>query len=310
MSSLIARHPQLSLLLALLLAWALDALFGEPPEALHPVAWLGRLLWPLGCRLRSLPPRTALCSGALIWAVLAGALGTGAWWLQARLLVQPVWLSVPLLALLLKPMFTWRALHDEVAAVEDVLEQDIESARERLSQLVSRDVSALNEAMTRETAIEALAENLSDCVVAPLFWFAVFGLPGAVVYRFANTADAMWGYRGIWEWTGKWAVRANDVCSWVPARVTALLLRPICRRKDWRTLKRHARRTPSPNSGWPMSAMALRLGVRLSKHGAYVINESGVSPTPASVARGLSIAATAAWAGMLLAVFIWALRAL
>ncbi len=81
----------------------------------------------------------------------------------------------------------------------------------------------------RESAIESLAENLNDSVVAPIFWFVLFGLPGAALYRFANTADAMWGYRGLrhgvnWEWAGKWAARADDVLSWLPARLTALLL--------------------------------------------------------------------------------------
>jgi adenosylcobinamide-phosphate synthase len=81
----------------------------------------------------------------------------------------------------------------------------------------------------RESAIESLAENLNDSVVAPLFWFALLGLPGAALYRFANTADAMWGYPGMrggryWQWAGKWAARADDVLSWLPARITALLL--------------------------------------------------------------------------------------
>jgi adenosylcobinamide-phosphate synthase len=303
-------HPQLSLMLALLLAWALDAFFGEPPNAIHPVAWLGRLLWPLGCRLRGLPPRMALCSGALVWLVLAAGLGAGAGWLQAQLLLQPAWMAVPVLALLLKPMFAWRTLRDEVAAVEEALEFGIEPAREQLAQLVTRDVSNFDEVTTREAAIETLAENLNDSVIAPLFWFAVFGLPGAVVYRFANTIDAMWGYRGIWEWTGKWAVRANDVLSWLPARIAALLVWPVFSRRDWRMLKRNARRTPSPNGGWPMGAMALRLGVRLSKPTVYVLNETGASPLSATVARALSIASVAAWGGLLLATVTWALRSL
>ena len=90
-------------------------------------------------------------------------------------------------------------------------------------------MTALSEAQVRESAIETLAENLNDSVVAPLFWFVLLGLPGAALYRFANTADAMWGYRGVyqgqnWEWAGKWAARADDVLSWLPARLTALLL--------------------------------------------------------------------------------------
>ena len=141
----------------------------------------------------------------------------------------------------------------------------------------------------RVSAIEPRAYNLNDSVVAPLFWFLLLGLPGAALYRFANTADAMWGYRGerdgrVWEWAGKWAARADDVLSWLPARLTAMLLTLSCslsRRREragvrvLRALPREARRTPSPNSGWPMAAMALQLGVRLAKPGLYVLNAAG-----------------------------------
>jgi adenosylcobinamide-phosphate synthase len=305
-----APSHALVLALALLLAWALDAVFGEPRNALHPVAWLGKLLWPLGCRLRVMPPNKAFWCGALSWLLLAGSLGALSWWLQWRLLMLSSWWVVPVLAVLLKPMLAWRMLRDEVLAVEEALAIGIEPGRERLSHLVSRDLSEFGEEELRETAIETLAENLNDSVVAPLFWFAVFGLPGAVVYRFANTADAMWGYRGVWEWAGKWAARADDMLSWVPARITALSLYPAWRSNAWRSLRRQAGRTPSPNGGWAMGAMALRLGVRLTKPGVYVLNETGAAPSSRNMAQALGHAAVAAWAVMLLAVLSWLIRAL
>lgn len=126
-------------------------------------------------------------------------------------------------------------------------------------------------------------------MVAPLFWFALLGLPGAALYRFANTADAMWGYPGQrggrwWQWAGKWAARADDVLSWLPARLTAALLWALARsplpRARWPQLAAQARLTPSPNSGWPMAAMALALGVRLGKPGAYVLNGPGRAAGP------------------------------
>ncbi len=296
--------------LALLLAWALDLLFGDPPNAFHPVAWLGKLLWPLGCRLRVMQPTAAFWGGAISWMLLAGALGALSWWIQLRVLALPAWLAVAILALLLKPMLAWRMLRDEVLAVEEALAEGIEPARERLSQLVSRDLSGLDEEALRETAIETLAENLNDSVIAPLFWFAVAGLPGAVIYRFANTADSMWGYRGVWEWAGKWAAKADDVLSWLPARITALSLYPAWRSANWRSLKRQAGRTPSPNGGWAMGAMALRLGIRLAKPGVYVLNETGAAPSSRNMAQALAHAALAAWACMLLAVLSWVVRAL
>jgi len=288
---------------ALLLAWGWDAAFGEPRNALHPVAWLGRLLAPLGRRLSSLRPMPAFIGGAMAWCALAMLLGAAAWAWQRWALVQAWPLAALLIAPLLKPCFAWRMLRDEVAAVETALETEgLEAARLRLSRLVSRDVRQADEAAIRQTAIETLAENLNDSVVAPLTWYAVFGLPGAAVYRLANTADAMWGYRGRYEWAGKWAARADDVLSWVPARITAALLLGVL--PAWRALAQEARHTPSPNGGWPMGAMALHLGVRLAKPGAYLLN--GAAPAPDAIAMRMAVsrAGAAAWAAMALTVAV------
>lgn len=187
------------LALAVPLAWLLDARFGEPANAWHPVAWIGRLLTGLGRRLRGRPPMPAFIGGALAWLVPAIALVIGAAMLQAALLGAPPLLAVPLLALALKPTFAWRMLRDEVAAVESCLSEPagrpgaapdgapddrLGAARRQLARLVSRDISAMNEPALRETAIETLAENLNDSVIAPLFWYTLAGLPGAVLYRF------------------------------------------------------------------------------------------------------------------------------
>ena len=286
---------------ALLLAWTWDACFGEPRNALHPVAWLGWVLAPVGRVLRRGSPWQAFIGGALAWCVGAAMLAVVGWLLQRALSAWPWWASVPLLALLLKPCFAWRMLRDEVVAIEGSLAQGVAAARRQLSRVVSRDTSALDEAAIRETAIETLAENLNDSLVAPLFWYAVAGLPGALVYRFANTADAMWGYRGEWEWAGKWAARADDVLSWLPARITAVLLHPPVHIESWRSLYRQSLLTPSPNGGWPMGAMALRLGVRLGKPGVYTLNAQARAPQSADVAAALRCAGVAAWISVAMA---------
>lgn len=277
---------------ALLIAWMLDAVFAEPPDAWHPVAWLGRLLGPVGSRLCRWPPPAAFIGGALAWVLIAAILGMAAHSVQASLLRWPPAAAALLLACLLKPCFAWRMLRDEVADVELALARSLSDGRARVARLVSRDVTQLDCAGVRETAIETLAENLNDSLVAPLFWFAVAGLPGAVVYRFANTADAMWGYRGRFEWAGKFAARADDVLSWLPARCTAALLWPWPRR--WRELALEAAGTPSPNGGWPMGAMALRLGVRLRKPGVYALNPTAPAPDATDTAHALRICAFAA----------------
>jgi adenosylcobinamide-phosphate synthase len=183
----------------------------------------------------------------------------------------------------------------------------LEAGRARLRFLVSRDVRNLPASAVRESAIETLAENLSDSVLAPLLWFAVLGLPGAACYRFANTADAMWGYPGVyqgrnWAWAGKWAARADDVLNWIPARLTALVLLLVGGRQgavlawQWRVLRREARRTVSPNSGWPMAAMALLLGIALRKPGVYVLHAQGRVAVANDTARALQLAGRAVWA--------------
>jgi adenosylcobinamide-phosphate synthase len=283
-----------------LVALAVDRIWGEPGARWHPVVWMGAYLGWAGQRTAPLAsaagshPRRAFWRGALAWSAGALAvwlLGWAAVWLLGA---APGWLQALVLGLLLKPVLAWRMLRDEVSAVEAALGESLAAGRARLAWLVSREVTALDAAQVRESAIETLAENLNDSVVAPLFWFAIAGLPGAVLYRFANTADAMWGYRGArlgrdWTWAGKWAARADDVLSWLPARLTAGLLAGVCGAFWWRELRTQARQTPSPNSGWPMAAMALALDVCLSKPGVYQLNPSGRSPQATDTARALRL---------------------
>jgi len=290
---------------ALLVALAIDRVLGEPPARLHPVVGMGNYLG--ACSRWIAPPADArapdrdgraFTRGIAAWTV--GALGVAgiAFGLQQILASLPGWLALVLLGLLLKPLLAWRMLRSEVQAVEMALAQSLDAGRTRLAWLVSRDVTQLSAAGVRESAIESLAENLNDSVVAPLFWFVVAGLPGAALYRFANTADAMWGYRGDrggrrWEWAGKWAARADDVLSWLPARLTALGLALAAGGLRPATLRAEAGRTPSPNGGWPMGAMALALDVRLGKPGVYALHAAGRSPHEGDVARAIAFAGRA-----------------
>ena len=326
--------PAGALVPALLLAMLVDLLFGEPAARWHPVVWMGRYLARCGRHLapldgagrgagragalHSVPEWPRFCGGAACWLLGAGAVGMAAWWLQNMLVAWPAPVAAVLLGLMLKPLLAWRMLRDEVRAVEAALGESLDAGRARLSWLVSRDVDGLGADQVRESAIESLAENLNDSVVAPIFWFAVLGLPGAAVYRFANTADAMWGYHGVrdgrvWEWAGKWAARADDVLSWLPARLTAGLLWALTarsRRGSVCTLGTEAALTPSPNSGWPMAAMALGLGVRLSKPGAYALNAHGRAPVPGDTRTALALCRKAVMAHVLLAIVLMNLIAL
>ncbi|MDD5480692.1 MAG: adenosylcobinamide-phosphate synthase CbiB [Rhodoferax sp.] len=298
------------LALALLVALVVDRWLGEPPVRLHPVVWLGHYLGYVGAWVQrrtvqqpGVKDFKAFWLSALAWTAGAAIFSGVFCALQSALLSLPWWGAGVLLGLLLKPLLAWAMLKSEVQAVEAALAESLEAGRERLRWLVSRDTAQLTATEVRESAIETLAENLNDSVVAPLFWFVLLGLPGAALYRFANTADAMWGYPGLykgqnWEWAGKWAARADDALSYIPARLTGMTLlalaslqstrstpseatHPMPERQAnavgvrWRDLAREAVKTPSPNSGWPMAAMALALGVGLRKPGVYVLNPPG-----------------------------------
>lgn len=285
---------------AVLVALVVDRVFGEPPVRVHPVVLMGHYLESVGRRVSraagAVPrPGPEFWGGALGWCggvALVVFAATGL--VVALQYLHPLGQAL-LLGLLLKPLLAWRMLHDEVQAVESALASSLVDGRARLAWLVSRDVTTLDAAQVRESAIETLAENLNDSVVAPLFWFAVAGLPGAALYRFANTADAMWGYLGErhgrdWTWAGKWAARADDVLSWVPARITAVLLAGQGAPSRWLQVRAQARLTPSPNSGWPMAAMALALDVHLAKPGVYTLHPAGRSPQAADTAQALKLA--------------------
>ncbi|MFD2609671.1 CobD/CbiB family cobalamin biosynthesis protein [Deinococcus taklimakanensis] len=269
---------------AALLALALDAL-GEPPACVHPVVGMGRYLhWARG-RWRAQDSWAQCAEGAAGWALgavlaaRAGRVGSGQpWWVQGALL---------------KPLLARQALFTAVAAVAGALERgDLPEARRLLAwHLVSRDVAELSGSEVAAAAIESLAENLSDSVVAPLLAYRLGGLPLAAAYRLTNTADAMWGYRTPeLEYAGKAAAYSDDLLNLVPARLTALCTLLASRGRGGRVWVRDRRSTSSPNAGHPMSAFAGALGVRLGKRGAYVLNPEAREPDAADVRRALTLA--------------------
>lgn len=287
----------------ILIAFLLDALFGEPPVRLHPVVWMGSFLRHMRARL----PNTFL-AGAGAWWLGACLFAGGAWLLQSAItFALPPLAAYVAIAIVLKPLFAWRALRE--AGLSVLHAPALEEKRRLLSwHLVSRDTSDLSAGEVNGATIESLMENVSDSVVAPLFWFVVGGLPMAALYRFANTADAMWGYRTPeLEWFGKWAARADDVLNFIPARLTALLLvvlAPLLKldaRAAWRVWRRDGRSTPSPNAGQPMSVAAGGLHANLTKRGLYSLGGEFPLPEDATVAQALRWATVAAWAAVLLA---------
>ncbi len=270
--------------LPILLAAILD-LIGEPPINWHPVVWYGKLI----SRLEQAAPsgRLAQLLYGLFMPICA-----------ATLVLPPVLLIQFLTARIhpdtsrtrwkiliegcaLKPFFALRMLVDAGRGVRRALERgDLPTARLALRNLVSRDRSCLTADLAAAATIESLAENLSDSVVAPLFYYALFGLPGAALYRLCNTLDSMIGYRGHYEYLGKASARLDDVLNLLPSRLTALLIIGLAPffggkwRNAWYIWRRDAGKTASPNAGHPMSAAAGVLGIQLEKVGHYTLGDN------------------------------------
>jgi adenosylcobinamide-phosphate synthase len=286
-------------------AMAMDALVGWPGGLFarigHPVTWLGALIDVLDARYNRDADAPALRRAAGIAAallVIALAAGLG-WALQAKF--STGWSRVVIVGIMSWPLVALRSLHDHVAAVARPLQAgDIAAARVAVAQIVGRDPAILDEAGIARAAIESLAENASDGIVAPVFWGALFGLPGIIGYKAINTLDSMIGHRTERHEAFGWAsARIDDLANIVPARLTGLLFVLLARRRfdSMACMMRDARRHRSINAGWPEAAMAGALGVRLSGpriyHGSIVdepwLNEAARDPRAADIVRGLAI---------------------
>jgi adenosylcobinamide-phosphate synthase len=290
---------------AMVVAMAVDALLGWPSWLFarigHPVTWLGRLISAIDSAWNraSDPPalrRAAGVAGALVVIALAVALG---WALQSLLPLG--WIQIVLVGVLAWPLVALRSLHDHVAAVANPMRAgDIAAARDAVSRIVGRDPLVLDEAGIARAAIESLAENASDGIVAPVFWGALFGLPGILGYKAINTLDSMIGHRNERHEAFGWAAaRIDDVANFIPARLTGFLFALLApqRSEALSCMMRDARRHRSPNAGWPEAAMAGALGVRLSGpriyHGSTTnepwLNEAARDPLAADIDRGLTV---------------------
>jgi adenosylcobinamide-phosphate synthase len=290
-------------LVVLAAATLVDVAIGEPPNAVHPVVWMGRTTSWLVARAPRDGAIAQLAAGAGIAIVVPAVFAAGAAVAvaYAPAFVVGTWL--------LKSSAAGRALGRAGLDVARPLDRgDLAGARTALRSLCSRDPSHLDAPQLAAAAVESVAENASDSVVAPLFYYALFGLPGAVAYRAVNTLDAMIGYRGRYEFLGKAAARLDDVLNFIPARITAVLLLvagALSRarvREGWRILRRDGAATASPNAGRPMATIAGLLGVRLDKVGHYRLGDPAVAITPGTIRAAWRIVALA----MVLAVILCA----
>lgn len=245
-----------SLLLSLLLGWLLDLCFGDPQKLPHPVVWFGKAIATFEHSLNKGNHRKvkgAIISLSLIIIVFIAT------FLVRNLLFMGHWaLGMVFETLVVFYCLAGTTLVREVRAVFIALNRGLEDGRRQVARIVGRDTSELSAQEVRTAALETLAENLSDGVIAPLFWFAILGTPGMLAYKMVNTLDSMIGYKTERHKDfGCWAAHIDDVANYIPARITAFLMVLAVGRMDllrfvWKNGRNHA----SPNSGYPEAALA------------------------------------------------------
>ena len=240
--------------IALLIGWVLDLFAGDPARLPHPVVWFGKAI--AACEHRLNKGRRML-KGALT-AILLIIIVFAVTWLMRSLLARVSLLLVVFDAIAIFYCLAGTTLIREVRQVFLAVDRSLEAGRTQVARIVGRDTSQLSAQEVRTAALETLAENLSDGVIAPLFWLALLGVPGMLAYKMVNTLDSMIGYKTErYRDFGCWAAHIDDVANYIPARLTAFLMVIATGRLSlWRFVWRNGRRHASPNSGYPEAALA------------------------------------------------------
>ena len=248
--------------ISLLLGWVLDLIFGDPQYLPHPIVWFGKAIaWGERHLNHGLHRRL---KGAFMSITLIVLVFVLTWLLRHYIISLPSllgrgWGWVSLFdAVVVFYCLAGTTLIREVRAVFLALDRSLDEGRAQVARIVGRDTSELSAQEVRTAALETLAENLSDGVIAPLFWFALLGTPGMLAYKMVNTLDSMIGYRTErYRDFGCWAARIDDVANYIPARLTALLMIVgSLRFSKWRFVIKYGRNHASPNSGYPEAALA------------------------------------------------------
>ena len=268
--------PSALALVAIVLFAALlvDRLIGDPHSTWHPVALIGRFIGWWG-KPERYSPKIQRFTGVVLWLVTI-VLFAAPFYCFATL--APWYLYLFIAPFFLKCCFAWRSLEEHILAVVNALKDGVETGREKVKLLVSRSTANLDREHILSAGYESMTENLIDSIISPLFFFCLFGLTGAAVFRAANTMDAMLGYRDERERIGWCAARMDDILNYIPARITALLILLHFAQKGrfsqaLRVMRRDGKNRPGFNGGIVMAAMAGGAGVRFEKPGMYRIGD-------------------------------------
>ena len=271
-------------ILPLLLGWLLDLLFGDPQRLPHPIVWFGKMI--ASCEHQYNKGAHRKLKGALIAIGLILFVFALVWMLRKLLGIFALFIydgtheqvyQIPVFLYLFDTLAIFYCLAGttlirEVREVFLALDRSLEEGRKQVARIVGRDTSELSAQEVRTAALETLAENLSDGVIAPLFWLAILGTPGMLAYKMVNTLDSMIGYKtDRYRDFGCWAAHIDDIANYIPARLTALLMLLFSPPKlggvrgglnRLKFVRKYARNHASPNSGYPESALAAILDCR------------------------------------------------
>lgn len=293
---LLEGHLSIHEIVVLPLALLIDFLAGELPEKIHPTVWMGNLASFLESKLRE-GKISDQVAGAITTLLCVLTFTVPAYLLH--LFLNPFhWIIyVPVMALLLKSTFSVRGMKDHVEPIERTLRiGNLEGARKNVARIVSRDTSNLDESRTISATIESTSEGTTDGIISPFFFFLIFGVPGAVAFRVANTLDSMFGYKNEeMKDFGRFSAGLDTVLNFIPARITAVMiaLSSGLSGVEWRNSIKLAlednRKTSSPNAGWSMAAAAGGLNVRLEKPGYYSLGGGLPLPSVGDISKAVKL---------------------
>jgi adenosylcobinamide-phosphate synthase len=251
----------MSTTLPLIIGWVLDLLFADPARLPHPIVWFGKAISSLEHRFNHgshLIAKGAVCAISLI--LLTFILS----WFILHILAPYRWLEIAVESILVFYCLAGTTLIREVRDVFKALERSLDDGRRQVGRIVGRDTSALSAQEVRLAALETLAENLSDGVIAPLFWYLLLGVPGMLAYKMINTLDSMIGYRtSRYLYFGRIAAHIDDIANYIPARITAILMLIVSGKLSRiGHIRRFGSQHASPNSGYPEAALSAILNCR------------------------------------------------
>ena len=259
----ITSNPSLLVpLSSFLIGWLLDRLFGDPERLPHPVVLFGKMI-AKGERMLNLGKWRVL-KGALLAVMLITVVVFATWTMIVVADKVNIYLGMAMRAILVFYCLAGTTLIREVRQVFYAIDSSLDEGRQQVARIVGRDTSELTDEEVRKAALETLAENLNDGVIAPLFWFAIGGVPAMMGYKMVNTLDSMIAYHSPrYLKFGKAAARIDDIANYIPARLTALLMLIAARRPNLVSfVMKYGPCHASPNSGWPEAALAGILGCR------------------------------------------------